>query len=220
MKTRHLQDDELDRIGQTLIKGSMLRTDEIERIADSPRLFADVMKRADAGSTVRPRMFILRPVFAASFAAIVCAFVIVGYFMARQPVDLTVVKPVNPEPQQRSVQPLQYAKQTEPDVVSPTRPDELQAPVQRAIIRKREDLRDPKRKRSAEPDQQLEFFPITYTGDPNENVSGGRVIRVEMSRASLFAMGVNVPIDNGTELVKADLLVGPDGVPRAIRIPN
>ena len=65
----------------------------------------------------------------------------------------------------------------------------------------------------------MEFIPLVYTGDPNESINGGRVIRVEMSRASLFAMGVNIPIENGTELVKADLLVGQDGVPRAIRMP-
>jgi len=39
-----------------------------------------------------------------------------------------------------------------------------------------------------------------------------------MSRASLFAMGINIPLENGAEVVKADLLVGPDGVTRAVRL--
>ena len=43
-------------------------------------------------------------------------------------------------------------------------------------------------------------------------------MRVEMSRASLFAMGINIPLENGAEVVKADLLVGPDGVARAVRL--
>ncbi len=69
---------------------------------------------------------------------------------------------------------------------------------------------------SRQPD--IEFYPITYTGDLNDTVRGGRVVRVEMSRASLFAMGINVPLENGAEVLKADLLIGPDGVTRAVRL--
>jgi hypothetical protein len=65
---------------------------------------------------------------------------------------------------------------------------------------------------------EVEFIPVTYTGDLNETVRGGRVVRVEMSRASLFAMGLNVPLENGSETVKADLLIGPDGVTRGVRL--
>ena len=70
--------------------------------------------------------------------------------------------------------------------------------------------------RERKPD--LEFYPLTFAGDPVETTSGGRVMQVELSRSSLFAMGFNIPIENGAELVKADLLVGPDGVARAIRL--
>ena len=33
-----------------------------------------------------------------------------------------------------------------------------------------------------------------------------------------FAMGIHVPLENGSDTVRADLLVGPDGVPRAVRL--
>ena len=39
-----------------------------------------------------------------------------------------------------------------------------------------------------------------------------------MPRSALFAMGVNIPLENDAEVVKADLLVGTDGVTRAIRV--
>ncbi len=222
MEKRHLQDNELDLIGQKLIRSGVLRTDEIERIAESPRLFAGVMNRVKATPSAKSRMFMLRPAFAASFTAIVCVLAAGGYFIIRQPVNHAVAPPVNPAPAPKldPVKPVQFTKQTEPDLVSPSRSDSFAIPAQRAIIRKGGNGRSTGRKPSIEPRQELEFYPITYTGDPSENVNGGRVIRVEMSRASLFAMGVNVPIENGTELIKADLLVGPDGVPRAIRIPN
>ena len=73
---------------------------------------------------------------------------------------------------------------------------------------------------SLEPDAETvkEFYPVTYTGDTGETVRGGRVIRVDVPRSTLFAMGLNVPLENESPTVKADLLVGPDGVTRAIRL--
>ena len=63
-----------------------------------------------------------------------------------------------------------------------------------------------------------EFYPVTYAGDNGELARGGRVIRVDVSRATLFAMGINVPLENESPTVKADLVIGPDGVTRAIRL--
>ena len=47
---------------------------------------------------------------------------------------------------------------------------------------------------------------------------GGQVVRVEMKRSSLFALGVNIPLENDDTVIKADLLIGRDGVTRAIRM--
>ena len=63
-----------------------------------------------------------------------------------------------------------------------------------------------------------EFYAISYSGDPAETDAGGRIVRVEMQRSSLFALGVNVPLENDAGPVKADLLIGRDGVTRAIRV--
>jgi hypothetical protein len=46
----------------------------------------------------------------------------------------------------------------------------------------------------------------------------GRVIRVDLPRASLISLGVNIPLENDKQIIKTDLLIGPDGVPRAIRL--
>ena len=50
------------------------------------------------------------------------------------------------------------------------------------------------------------------------DIANGRVIRVDLPRASLVALGVNIPLDSDKQMIKTDLLVGPDGVPRAIRL--
>ena len=61
-----------------------------------------------------------------------------------------------------------------------------------------------------------EFYALTNAGNL-EDAAELKIIRTELSRASLFALGVNLPIENETEKFKTDLLVGSDGVARAIR---
>ena len=67
------------------------------------------------------------------------------------------------------------------------------------------------------PQPRDDFYAISYGGDKSET-AGGHIVRVEVPRASLFALGINVPLENDSETVKADLLIGPDGVTRAIRV--
>lgn len=59
------------------------------------------------------------------------------------------------------------------------------------------------------------FIALTYNRqDANE---GGMVVRVNVSRATLNSLGLPSNGGNNNEQVKADLLVGDDGVARAIR---
>ena len=59
------------------------------------------------------------------------------------------------------------------------------------------------------------FYPLTFARNSEEEDL--RIIRAELSPSSLFALGVNLPVENETARIKADLLVGADGVARAIR---
>jgi hypothetical protein len=63
-----------------------------------------------------------------------------------------------------------------------------------------------------------DFYAVSYAGDPHETERGGRIVRVDIPRSTLFAMGINVPLENESATVKADLLVGSDGVTRGIRV--
>jgi hypothetical protein len=47
-----------------------------------------------------------------------------------------------------------------------------------------------------------------------------RTVRVEISRSMLLTMGLPVNIDRGEGLIKADIIIGEDGVARAVRIIN
>lgn len=61
-----------------------------------------------------------------------------------------------------------------------------------------------------------DYFPLTYLADATA-VEGGIVVRVELSRSALIAMGLPVGMERSETRVKADLVVGDDGVARAVR---
>lgn len=69
----------------------------------------------------------------------------------------------------------------------------------------------------AEPQEfTTDFIPLNYEAAmmPPER---GRVVRVELPRSALAAFGLPVNIDRANERVKADVVLGEDGLARAIR---
>lgn len=60
-----------------------------------------------------------------------------------------------------------------------------------------------------------DFIPVMYT--PADFEPGGQVVRVELPRVAMARFGLPVNMDRADQRVKADVLVGPDGLARAIR---
>ena len=61
-----------------------------------------------------------------------------------------------------------------------------------------------------------DFFPLSYGGD-QKPMESGEVIRVQMPRSALIAFGLPVNVERADVPVKADLLIGEDGLAHAIR---
>jgi hypothetical protein len=61
-----------------------------------------------------------------------------------------------------------------------------------------------------------DFMPIGYVS-PTSLQDGGSVVRVELPRSTIVSMGFAVNMDRYGERVKADVLLGVDGLARAIR---
>jgi hypothetical protein len=61
-----------------------------------------------------------------------------------------------------------------------------------------------------------DYIPLTYLSDSTA-IDSGMVVRVQVPRATLISMGLPMNVENSQELVKADVVVGDDGVARAIR---
>jgi hypothetical protein len=61
-----------------------------------------------------------------------------------------------------------------------------------------------------------DFMPVAYGENPNE-LENGRIVRVEMPRSALAQFGLPVNMERANERIKADVLIGDDGMARAIR---
>ncbi|HWW74028.1 MAG TPA: hypothetical protein VNZ44_01455, partial [Pyrinomonadaceae bacterium] len=62
-----------------------------------------------------------------------------------------------------------------------------------------------------------EYLPLTYLASATA-MESGTVVRVEMSRAALISLGVPLSAERTDAKFKADIVIGDDGVARAIRL--
>jgi len=63
------------------------------------------------------------------------------------------------------------------------------------------------------------FLPLTYVAKPGPT-EFVQTVRVVVSRSTLLTMGLPVNVDRGDKPIKADIIIGEDGVARAVRILN
>lgn len=62
-----------------------------------------------------------------------------------------------------------------------------------------------------------DYLPLTYL-DAATAIESGTVVRVKLSRSALISLGVPVRVERTDELMKAEVILGDDGVARAIRL--
>jgi hypothetical protein len=62
-----------------------------------------------------------------------------------------------------------------------------------------------------------EFLPLVADAPSATPLEGGQLVRVQVPRAALATLGLPLNAERGNEPVKADMLVGHDGLARAIR---
>lgn len=59
-----------------------------------------------------------------------------------------------------------------------------------------------------------EFIPIMYDPEPIER---GQIVRIRLPRSALATFGIPMNEDRAEEAIRADVLLGEDGLARAVR---
>ncbi len=215
---------ELDELGRQVVIAGRPTEGEIDNIVSDPALYDGVLAKI-AGlqaptASRRTRSFGWKPAAVAAMVLALLSIPMLAVFKFTRTNEVAVRQlqpvPVVPDPRPFAPAPLDPPEVAEEVPAAPmlrraamvTRPAEPAKPMPR--------IRKPAL--TPQPQAEAAFQPIGLQERAEDAAIDGRVVRVEVPRATLFAMGVNLPIENGTRSVKADLLLGPDGSPRAIRL--
>jgi hypothetical protein len=217
---RNVEKEKLDEIGKALVKAGSIRVQNVDEIVANPDLFDGIRERISSETKGKRRaMGIMRPGFTVAGTIVLIVVASFAFFSLRSRPAQVIGKASVPQPSTKSDETNRISG---PDVIverpsvhdTAPRSERISMPRQqpeRSVMRAR-----PIAARHVE--DENEFYALSYAGDPNETERGGRIVRVDIPRATLFAMGFDVPLENESETVRADLLVGSDGVTRAVRV--
>lgn len=235
---KDLQKEKLDRIGRKMLETAMISDEEIEQIVAAPQLFDAVKARIKteqrerktesfSGGWSSPIFWNWQRISVVSAAFALFVFGAVSFVLINKAIQINEQAAFVPaiETPVEKIEipeiPQDFIKFSEKDNPEP----KPQLIAEKASFKK-ETFRKPKTgskkpavKRQNPPKTELasEFYALNYVGTPNGTGENLRVVRTELSSSALFALGVDVPIENAKDKFKTDLLVGSDGVARAIR---
>lgn len=219
-KQRHFSNEELDRLAQAIVIADACKPEKIDRLVSDPKLYPGVLSRiAAARLTESKRLFVSlawKPLFASFIGVVALSVVGIGLLSDAGTETAESIERMVPQPY-TVIKDERPFRLDETDVERPalTSPAAAQASIRPSEPRRRPNANT---KAIAQPLPEAAFYPIGPASGADDAVIDGRVVRVELPRAALFALGADVPLENGARPVKADLLVGADGVPRAIRL--
>jgi hypothetical protein len=232
MKRRHKQNDVVDKTGEKVLKAIRMRESDIEYIIASPDLFEPVRSAIKARQTGPEKGYTTfwmalngrRWQTAVAIAAIFVAGVVAVTYLVRQ-VDRMAETIADSRSQSLRADPSPTS--TNDPLIDVSQANDLDGKANSVEQQSQRRIAKPlkphvaKRHLRSEPEEIGEFQMLTYTGDPTDAEHSSQIVRVELPRSSLFAMGIDIPVENQSNTkIKADLLIGEDGVMRAVRVIN
>lgn len=234
IKARRKKDERVDRVHQELLRAVRVSEEEIGAVASSPDLYDGLRVRIAAGraQVSGPRManddlrasergrdpgssLWARPSLRWTLTAAAVLILMALAFSRLLPSQSSLtseVAPVSPQvvmPAPGSVQPEDNQRKERLGIAQTNKRESAPISVRRASNRQHLQERS-----GAE--VATDFFPLTYTAESAAPESG-HVVRVKISRTALIAVGLPMNVARAGELITADVVIGDDGLARAIR---
>jgi len=195
---------------RAILAAANAHEEQKEAAAEAPFLYQRIrneitaeQKQADAHNPVNKlRWWSLSWAWSSAAVALAVLMVVGIWFLQRQPASSTLVVsgplPTVP-PVPKALPPVEVASQkaTPKATTRAPRSPKVRAP----------------RVRPSE--SMTGFLPLTYTADVTP--VGGQLVRMEVSTTLLASMGFSIPPTNHQERITADVVIGDDGLARAIR---
>jgi len=229
MKRESRKKEELDRIGTAILAADRLRDSEVEEIASAPHLLASVKARIaaeaaharpDFDAPLKPAGFGMPALVLAAAAVLIVtlaglALVLKGrspnesVFLVTPPDEIENATPVPILPEVRT---------GEPPARNDTGGRPRRAVNVQASFSERRERRPPAKPKPVVADSPLEFYALAPVGETADALKDGHIVSVDLPRGSLVSLGVSLSLASDNPMVRTDLLVGSDGVTKAIRV--
>ncbi|HQU85731.1 MAG TPA: hypothetical protein PKY59_21525 [Pyrinomonadaceae bacterium] len=232
---RNLSDEQLDRIAKELLHDFSLNEETLDEIADSPKLWWNVRNAIEAERSRRERnwFFGLRWQIAAFSALGIILFAGIGglflNFNSNAPLakveEIQTPKIENPAPfinekkevvsKEEKTSPIKSVLKTETAKVFLKKEVSKQA-VQKISSPNETKIKTPKTNNltdEAKTETKTDFIALSYSSATDS----GQIVRVKVPSSMMVSLGVTTESEQTSKLVNAEVVIGDDGMARAIR---
>ncbi len=230
---KNLSDEKLDQILTRIVKGNVLSEDEVDEIANSPRLLWRVRRSIAEQKAVSEKSWFAAfnrriPAFASLLFLIgIGVFWSLSFRETQSVVENEAVEMIAPAnaAQEKFETPEPKIEIAENEVTKEIgKPEKA---VEKRISKKSSNQRAVSRKFITSEPKTLEvatkvverekiktdFIALSYS----PAAESGQILNVKVPRSMMVALGVTSNVENISELVNAEVVMGDDGLARAIR---
>lgn len=215
---KKLSEEQLEQMLRTLVRDSAFSEDEVNEIADSPSIWwavkADIADAKAASAMPWPPANWMRRIFAVTVPALTAITIAIALFISRPVIVPTEIASdtlpaVNTTPPSESVVPEQFDA-----VESSSKTTPAITQVTGRHTQKKASAKVVKRvPQPALPEIKTEFIALSYARNPDS----GQIVRVKVPSSMMVSLGLVQTVEKPTNLIDAEVLVGDDGLTRAIR---
>ncbi|HVE58706.1 MAG TPA: hypothetical protein VNB22_17870 [Pyrinomonadaceae bacterium] len=236
---RRISDEQVDKIAKNLLQDFVLDDETIDEIADSPKLWWNVKNQIEMEKTRRERNWFVafRPqILAFGALAMVICFGLAALFLnfkddsqpvAREnsvqtPTEEKVKIPENPAvvaPKDDFKNP-EISKKSGSNPVPAKVPAKTVEPKTKFIAKNqlsetsaKQTNNSPKVLAKKAEETKTDFIALSYAA----NTDSGQIVRVKVPSAMMVSLGVATDVEKESKLVSAEVIIGDDGLARAIR---
>jgi len=221
-----MKDQELERLMRQIAEDASLEDASVNEIADSPALWwsvqREIRRSAPARSPWPPNVFRRWLMIGTPLAAAVLIGLAVYLGTPPEPTaQLAEVPAVNspaggavtsaPGTEIATITPAPAALSVEKHAGAKLKAERSVVRTRRAVVARTGVASSLQPK--ASPEIKSEFIALAYARDPDS----GQVVRVKVPSSMMVQLGVVATVSRPSELVDAEVLVGDDGLTRAIR---
>lgn len=227
-----LQNENLEQMGRSLFKTTRPRTEAVEKIVSQPHLLASVKERIKADQQAVGQQHLTSPQRSNSWlwnwrtAAGALSLLTLGSALLvfqKEDSRQTAERIIPNEFQTSTAEAVEPPKIEEKGLINSAvkRKTDTGKVTHKPNITNKPDripkTKVPKTVKSPQKPGSEIFYSLTTGGNLEYSGEDLRVVRTELSKSDLLALGINLPLENEEVRLKTILLIGEDGVARAFR---